>query len=111
MDALRTDEPARGDEPASAAPSSDGPNREPPAFERRPDDTNLGRLAESTVWVNESHPAYLRAAASRSEGYHLALTVALALAPLAAEPPEVLSFVTTFLSRWGEVTDRPTRRR
>jgi hypothetical protein len=80
-------------------------------FESRPDDPNLGRLAETTVWVNESHPAYLRAAASRSEGYHLALTVALALAPLAAEPTEVLSFVTTFLSRWGEVTDRPKRRK
>jgi hypothetical protein len=80
-------------------------------FESRPDDPNLGRLAETTVWVNEAHPAYLRAAASRSEGYHLALTVALALAPLAAEPTEVLSFVTTFLSRWGEVTDRPKRRK
>jgi hypothetical protein len=43
----------------------------------------LSRLVESTVWVNDAHPAYRRAVASRSEGYHLA--VALALAPLAVE--------------------------
>jgi molecular chaperone HtpG len=79
-------------------------------FESRPDDANLGRLAETTLWVNESHPAYLKAAASRSEGYHLALTLALALAPQAAEPSEVLSFITTFLSKWGELTERASPR-
>ena len=71
-------------------------------FERRPDDDDLGRLVESTVWVNEAHPAYRRAAATRSEGYHLALTVAMALAPLAVEPTHVHGFVTAFLARWGE---------
>jgi hypothetical protein len=34
-------------------------------FEERPDDPELGRLVESTVRVNEAHPAYRRAAASR----------------------------------------------
>jgi len=81
-------------------------------FESRPGDPNLGRLVESTVWVNDAHPAYLRAAASRAEGYHLALTVALSLAPLAAEPAQTQAFVTTFLSRWGEAIGEPgTRRR
>lgn len=80
-------------------------------FESRPDDADLGRLVESTVWVNDAHPAYLRAAASRSEGYHLALAVALALAPLAAEPGQTVAFLTTFLARWGEATARPPRRR
>ena len=81
-------------------------------FESRPGDPNLGRLVESTVWVNDAHPAYLRAAASRAEGYHLALTVALSLAPLAAEPAQTQAFVTTFLSRWGEAIGGPgTRRR
>jgi len=70
-------------------------------FEPRPDDPELGRLVESTVWVNEAHPAYRRAVASRSEGYHLALTVALALAPLAVEAPQEHAFVTAFLARWG----------
>src|SRR6266545_6850278 len=49
-------------------------------FEARSDDAELARLVESTVWVNEAHPAYRRAVASRSEGYHVALAVALALA-------------------------------
>lgn len=80
-------------------------------FESRPDDTQLGRLVESTVWVNDAHPAYRRAAASRAEGYHIALTVALALATLAVEPPEAHRFVTAFLAHWGEALDRPVRRR
>jgi hypothetical protein len=71
-------------------------------FERRPDDDGLGRLVESTVWVNEAHPAYRRSAATRSEGYHLALTVAMAFAPLAVEPAHHHTFVTAFLARWGE---------
>src|SRR5262245_27435828 len=71
-------------------------------FDERPDDPELGRLVESTVWVNVAHPAYRRAAASRAEGYHVALTVALALAPLAVEPASEHGFVSTFLARWGE---------
>ena len=71
-------------------------------FENRPDDTALGRLVESTVWVNEAHAAYGRALASRSEGYHVALTVALTLAPLAVEAEGVQGFVTAFLASWGE---------
>ena len=56
----------------------------------------------TTVWVNETHPAYLRAVDSRSEGYHLALPVAMALAPLAVESASERDFITTFLARWGE---------
>ena len=81
-------------------------------FEERPGDAELGRLVESTVYINRAHPAYRRAAASRSEGYHIALAVALALAPLAVEPAREHSFVTTFLARWGEaVSGVPSRRR
>jgi hypothetical protein len=105
---------------AVRVPGGTGPRR--PAryglsirFEPRPDDVELGRLIESTVWVNEAHPAYRRAVASRSEGYHLALTVAMVLAPLATEPQHAHAFVTTFLARWGEALDRrgsgPRRRR
>ncbi len=75
-------------------------------FESHPDDADLGRLVESTVIVNDAHPAYRRAVASRSEGYHIALTVALALARLAVEPAQEHEFVTTFLSRWGEAFQR-----
>jgi hypothetical protein len=75
-------------------------------FEHRPEDPGLGRLVESTVWVNEAHPAYRRAVASRAEGYHIALAVAMALAPLAVEPAQAQPFLTTFLARWGEALDR-----
>jgi hypothetical protein len=80
-------------------------------FEDRPEDLELGRLVESTVWVNRSHPAYRRALASRSVGYHIALAVAMALAPLAVESANEHGFVTAFLSRWGEVIDRPGSRK
>lgn len=76
-------------------------------FEQDPADSELGRLIESTVIVNEAHPAYRRAVASRSEGYHIALTVAMTLAPLAVEQKNEHDFVTAFLARWGEGLRRP----
>lgn len=79
-------------------------------FESLPDSDQLGRLVESTVWVNDAHPAYKRAAASRSEGYHLALTVAMALGSLAVEPSQAQAFVSAFLARWGESLDKPRGR-
>ncbi len=75
-------------------------------FEARPDDPELARLVESTVWVNEAHPAYRRAVASRSEGYHVALATALALAALAVEPAKEHAFVTAFLASWGAALGR-----
>ncbi len=80
-------------------------------FEDRPEDAELARLVESTVWVNAAHPAYRRAAASRSEGYHIALAAALALARLAVEPAEEHGFVTAFLVRWGQTLEHGPRRR
>jgi hypothetical protein len=78
-------------------------------FEQRPDDPEPARLVESTVWVNGAHPAYRRAMASRSEGYHLALSVAIALAPLVVEPAKERTFLTAFLARWGEAATRRRR--
>ncbi len=99
----------------STLPAAKGPKR--PArysltigFERRPGEETLGRLVESTVWVNVAHPAYSRAIASRSEGYHIALTVAMSLAPLAVEAADAHRFVSVFLARWGEGLDRSRRR-
>jgi len=80
-------------------------------FEARPDDPELGRLVESTVWINEAHPAYRRAVASRAEGYHVALAVAMALAPLAVEPAKEHGFITMFLARWGDAIQRRKLRR
>lgn len=82
-------------------------------FESRPGETELARLVETTVWVNDSHPAYRRAVASRSEGYHLAVAVAVALADVAVEPAHERAFVAEFLARWGESADgrKPGTRR
>ena len=82
-------------------------------FESRPDDQELGRLVDTTIWVNEAHPAYRRAAASRAEGYHVALAVALALGKVAVDPAREREFVLEFLARWGEarVGGRPRKRR
>jgi histidine kinase/DNA gyrase B/HSP90-like ATPase len=80
-------------------------------FESRSDDSELARLVETTVWINEAHPAYRRALASRSEGYHIALATAMALAPLAAEPAKEHGFLTTFLAAWGGALERRGVRR
>jgi histidine kinase/DNA gyrase B/HSP90-like ATPase len=80
-------------------------------FEHWADSPVLGRLVESTVLVNTAHPAYLRALASRSEGYHAALAVGMALADVAVEPAGAQAFLTTFLARWGEAVGRDRRRR
>ncbi len=79
-------------------------------FEQRPDDPELARLVETTVWINEAHPACRRAAASRAEGYHIALATALALAPLAVEPAKEHAFLTTFLASWGAAVERRQRK-
>jgi hypothetical protein len=82
-------------------------------LESRVGDPELGRLVESTVWVNDAHPAYRRAAASRAEGYHLALSVAMALSSVAVEAGQQHAFVTEFMSYWGESVGNggPRRRR
>jgi hypothetical protein len=80
-------------------------------FEEWAESAELGRLVESTVIVNTAHPAYRRAVASRSEGYHTALSVGLALAAVAVEPSRAQAFLTAFLARWGEALGRDRRRR
>ncbi|HEX2227765.1 MAG TPA: ATP-binding protein, partial [Candidatus Binatia bacterium] len=62
-------------------------------FEDRAEDLEIGRLVDSTVWVNRAHPAYRRALASRSIGYHIALAVGMSLAPLAVEQAREHQFV------------------
>ena len=100
------DDEGSGSRHESGLPGAKGPRRRAHyglaiRFESRPDDPRLGRLVESTVWVNDAHPAHRRAVASRSEGYHLAVTVGMALAPLAVEAEEIEGFVSDFLARWG----------
>jgi hypothetical protein len=82
-------------------------------FESRPGDPEPARLVDTTIWINDAHPACTRAVASRSLGYHTALAVALALAPLAVEASQEHSFITQFLAQWGgaEAVTRGARRR
>jgi hypothetical protein len=104
------------DHPASAGAIETVAGRRRPArygllvqFESRPDDLELARLVDSTIWINEAHPAYQRALASRSVGYHTALAVALALASLAVEPADEHGFITQFLAHWGAASSSPRR--
>ena len=104
--------------PASATLAGRGGTRRPAhygldiQFDQGPDDIELARLVQSTVRVNQSHPAYRRAIISRSLGYHIALAVAMALAPLASEAANEHVFVTAFLCRWGEaIEEKPQRKR
>jgi hypothetical protein len=71
-------------------------------FEARPGDPELARLIENTVWINTDHAAYKRAESTRSTGYHIAVGVALALAPLATGGAGVQQFLTAFLTQWGD---------
>jgi hypothetical protein len=59
-------------------------------FEDLPGGSEFGRVVDSTVWINRSHPAYRRALASHSVGYHIALAVAMTLAPNATIGSEML---------------------
>jgi hypothetical protein len=86
------------------------PLRPEPPVRGAPRGSRAGRLVDATVWINEAHPAYRRAAASRSEGYHIAVAVALALGAVAVEPPRTHAFVTAFLGTWGAAMGRRRRR-
>ncbi len=80
-------------------------------FEQRPNDPELSRLEQSTVWINEAHPAYVRAEQSRSTGYHIALSTALALSRLAVDAAEEHGFVVAFLAHWGKAVQKKTVRK
>jgi hypothetical protein len=80
-------------------------------FEERPDLPGLARLIESSVRINTAHPAHRRAVASRAEGYHAALGVALALSTEVSDAQRAPEFINAFLTRWGEALGRDLRRR
>jgi len=124
-----TPEPDTTGEPAAEAPEEGQPSLDERApldggsasrpqryrlaieFEQREDLPDIGRLSQSTVFVNTAHAAYRRAVASRSEGYHVALSVAMALAPEVAEPSGARTFIAAFLESWGQALSRDKRRR
>jgi len=46
----------------------------------------------------------------RADAYHVALTVAMALAPLTVEPADAHGFVIAFQTRWGKTGGHNGRR-
>lgn len=80
-------------------------------FESREGDTDLARLAGRTIWINEGHAAYARASASRATGYHIAVSVAVALAPMGARGERERGFVSRFLAHWGNRGDAAKARK
>ncbi len=118
-DARSEEPPTPQPSPTPSVPGADGPRgpKRPVRyglsiqFEERGDNEELGRLVGTTAYVNTAHPAYHRALASRAEGYHVALSVAMALVPHAVEPAGAHGFVAAFLRRWGEALSRDRRRR
>lgn len=70
-------------------------------FESRPDDSELGRLVDSAIWINDAYPAHARAVVSQSLGYLTALAIALALAPLAVDARDEHAFITAIPGTLG----------
>ncbi len=94
--------------PATKGPTRPTKYRLNIRFQERPSDPELARLIESTVWINESHPAYRRSITTRAAPYHIALSTAMALSRLAVEPAQEHDFITAFLACWG--TEKKLRR-
>ncbi len=71
------------------------------SFENAPERKELGWLVENTIWINEGHPAYRRAADSAAENYHLLLSVAWVLSCYLENEKSPQDFINRFLSSWG----------
>jgi hypothetical protein len=108
-------EPARRRLPAARQVPEASASRKPGrfaisiAYEARVDDPELARLGDRVVLVNNAHPAFRRAAELKSDRYHLALSVAFALASETVEEAQYRPFINDFLKRWGVA--RPARSR
>lgn len=70
-------------------------------FENSDKSNLMGRMMESTIFINKQHPAYLKAAAQGQEQYHILLTVAWTLASFIEPDRSPLDFINQFLSSWG----------
>ena len=79
------------------------PGRKPawPSSSRSAPTTWSWRASWSRRWINEAHLAYRRAAASRAEGYHIALVFGAGPGLLAVEPAKEHAFVTAFPASWA----------
>lgn len=79
------------------------------AIEQRPDDPREGRFDGETVFINEAHPAYVKASRDKeATNYHVLKTTALELTRFAMDQdPEpsyqkAFDLVGQFFTLWGE---------
>jgi hypothetical protein len=101
-----TEAGAKLEEPAGETPTDEAGSPKKPAglkitFDLRPDRPEMGWLSGTTVCVNQAHPAYRRAVQSRSESYHMAVTVAWVLSQYVEHGKPLPEFINRFLDGWG----------
>ena len=71
-------------------------------FLEDPARSELGWLMDSTIWINKSHSAYVKAANTHSENYHIILCVAWVLSNFLETEKSPLAFLNEFLRIWGQ---------
>lgn len=71
-------------------------------FEERGEGERLARMVEHKVWINTSHPAYLKAQEKKFEQYHILFSVAWALSRFLEDGRSPQEFIDSFLSSWGK---------
>lgn len=93
------------DEPTERGFEHEGHRKRPGlmiGFEHNPARTDLGWLNDSTIWINEAHPAYMKATDYESKNYHIVLVVSWVLSYHLGPDKSQLEFLNRFLSAWGQ---------
>jgi hypothetical protein len=70
-------------------------------FETRTAKDSLARMVENKIWINNSHPAYLKAKQENLDDYHIIFCVALTLSSFLETKHSPQEFINDFLSAWG----------
>ncbi len=76
------------------------------AFEENLGQPDLARMTQDTIWVNISHPAYIRAKREETEGYHILLCVAWSLSEFIEEDRSPQEFISHFLASWADYNEQ-----
>ncbi|MDP2909934.1 MAG: ATP-binding protein [bacterium] len=77
-------------------------------FEDKGSKGDLSRIIENRIWINASHPAYLRARKEKLDRYHIVFCVALTLSNFLETERSPQKFINYFLSTWGKTGKRMT---
>ncbi len=71
-------------------------------FEKRGAIDPIARMMENRIWINNSHPAYLKAKEERLDNYHIVFSTALTLSSFLEDSHSPEKFINDFLSAWGK---------